>query len=38
MYVLNNIGGKFEFLGKLEDIISKGVFGGKWYGKENCFI
>lgn len=29
MYVLNHIGGKFEFLGKLEDIISKGVFGGK---------
>lgn len=29
MYVINNIGGKFEYIGKLEDIISKGVFGGK---------
>ena len=29
MYVINNIGGKFEYIGKLEDVISKGVFGGK---------
>lgn len=27
MYVLNHIGGKFEFLGKLEDVMSKGIFG-----------
>ena len=29
LYLLNNIGGKFEYLGKLEEVISKGVFGGK---------
>ena len=27
MYVLNHIGGKFEFLGRLEDVIGKGIFG-----------
>lgn len=27
MYVINHIGGKFEFIGKLEDVISKGIFG-----------
>ena len=29
LYVINHIGGKFEFLGKLEDVISRGIFGGK---------
>ena len=29
LYVINHVGGKFEFLGKLEDIISRGIFGGK---------
>lgn len=29
LYVLNHIGGKFEFLGKLEDVVSRGIFGGK---------
>lgn len=27
LYVINHIGGKFEFIGKLEDVISKGIFG-----------
>jgi len=27
LYVINHIGGKFEFIGKLEDIIGKGIFG-----------
>ena len=27
MYVINHVGGKFEFIGKLEDVISKGIFG-----------
>lgn len=27
MYVINYVGGKFEFIGKLEDVISKGIFG-----------
>ena len=29
MYVINYVGGRFEFLGKLEDVISKGIFGGR---------
>ena len=27
MYVINHVGGKFEYIGKLEDVISKGIFG-----------
>ena len=27
MYVINHVGGKFEFIGKFEDVISKGIFG-----------
>lgn len=26
-YVINHIGGKFEYIGKLEDVIGKGIFG-----------
>ena len=27
LYVLNHIGGKFEYIGKLEDVIGDGIFG-----------
>ena len=27
LYVLNYIGGKFEYIGKLEDVIGDGIFG-----------
>ena len=27
LYVINHIGGKFEYIGTLEDVVSKGIFG-----------
>jgi hypothetical protein len=27
LYILNHIGGKFEYIGKLEDVIADGIFG-----------